>query len=192
MYLDCGLDCRLVWLKLRPIEDKRCLSWRYILLELLVNKFMQISVDIQWAHRDKALRDDPNEIFPVFYCWLLIKYRWRQAVCPTDFSMNQLLPENINDLFLLCGGDFWSRARQWIRSCFTDVHFWTSIDANVGCKMNVCIFCSFTTQISFFCNSGNLFKYKCNYSFEVKLNYKHRLCGDFRTRGQTFNNKLCL
>ena len=34
---------------------------------LYVNNFMQISVDIQGAHRDKALRDDPNESFPVFY-----------------------------------------------------------------------------------------------------------------------------
>ena len=42
-------------------------------------------------------------------------------------------------------------------------------------KMNVCIFCSFITQIGFFvipeiyiqCNC------KCN-SFKVKLNYKHR------------------
>ena len=132
------------------MEDKHRLSWRYIFLELLVNKFMQISVDIQWAYRDKVLCDDPNEIFPVFYCWLLIKYRWRQAVCPTDFSLNELLPENINDLFLLCGGDFRSRARQWIRSCFTDFHFWTWIDANMGRKMYVWIFCSFITQISFF------------------------------------------
>ena len=28
---------------------------------------MQISVDIQRAHRNKALRDDPNETFAVFY-----------------------------------------------------------------------------------------------------------------------------
>ena len=34
-------------IKLRLIEDKRRLSWHYIFLELLVNKFMQISVDIQ-------------------------------------------------------------------------------------------------------------------------------------------------
>ena len=56
---------------------------------------------------------------------------------------NQLLPENINDLFLLCGGGFRSRARQRNRSCFTDVHFWTLIDAKVARKMNICIFCSF-------------------------------------------------
>ena len=133
---------------------------------------MQISVDFQWARRDKALRDDPNETFAVFYYWLLIEYRWRQAVCPTDLSPNQLLPENNNDLFLLCE-DFWSRARQRSRSCFTDVHFWTWIDANMGRKMNVCIFCSFITQIGFFCNSWDLFNCKCN-SFKVKLNYKHR------------------
>ena len=28
---------------------------------------MQISVDIQWARRNKVLRDDPNETFAVFY-----------------------------------------------------------------------------------------------------------------------------
>ena len=35
--------------------------------------------------------------------------------------------------------------------------------------MNVCIFCSFITQIGFL----DLFNCKCN-SFKVKLNYKHR------------------
>ena len=39
---------------------------------------MQISVDIQWARRHKALRDDPNETFAVFYYWLLIEYRLSQ------------------------------------------------------------------------------------------------------------------
>ena len=121
-----------------------------IFLELPVNNFMQISVDIQWTHRDKVLRDDQNESFAVFYYWLLIKYRWRQAVCQTDFSPNQVFPENINDLLLLYWGDFRSRARRRNRSCFTDVHFWTWIDANMGRKMNVCIFCSFITQIGFF------------------------------------------
>ena len=38
-----------------------------IFLELCVNNFMQISVDIQGAHRDKALRDNPNESFAVLY-----------------------------------------------------------------------------------------------------------------------------
>ena len=130
---------------------------------------MQISVYIQWAHRNKALRDDPNETFAVFYYWLLIDYHWRQAVCPTDFSPIQQLPENINDLFLLFGGDFRSRVRQQNRSCFTDVHFWTWIDANFYNPDN---------------NSWNLFNCKCN-PFKVKLNYKHlmrdQLCGDFRT-----------
>ena len=142
---------------------------------------MQISVDIQSARRDRSLRDDPNETFAVFYYWLLIEYRWRQAVCPTDLSPNQLLPKNNNDLFLLCGEDFRSRARQRNRSCFTDVHFWTWIDANMGRKMNVCIFYN---PNKFFCNSWNLFNCKSN-SFKVEINYKHRLCGDFRTRGQT-------
>ena len=150
LYLDCGLDCRLVWKKLRLIKNKRHLSWLCMSRASCKQLYAKISVDIQGAHRDKALHDDPNESFAVFYYWLLIKYRWRQAVCRTDFSPNQLLPENINDLFLLCRGDFRSRARRWNRSCFTDVHFWTWIDANMGRKMNVCIFCSFITQISFF------------------------------------------
>ena len=150
---------------------------------------MQISVDIQGAHRDKALCDDPNESFAVFYYWLLIKYCWRQAVCQTDFSPNQLLPENINDLFLLRQGDFQSHARQQNRSCFTDVHFWTWINANIGRKMNVCIVCSFITQLSFFVIPEILFNCKWN-SFKVKINYKHRLCGDFRTRGRTFTLTL--
>ena len=145
MYLDCGLDCRLVWSNLRLIENKRCLS-RHIISRALCK---QLYANFSWAHRDKVLRDDPNNSFAVFYYRLLIKYGWRQAVCWTDFSPNQLLPENINDLFLLCWGDFRSRARRRNRSCFTDVHFWTWIDANMGRKMNVCIFCSFITQISF-------------------------------------------
>ena len=33
---------------------------------------MQISVDTPGAHRDKALRDDPNESFAVFYYYLLL------------------------------------------------------------------------------------------------------------------------
>ena len=146
---------------------------------------MQISVDIQGAHREKALRDDPNESFAVFYYWLLRKYHWRQAVCRTDFLPNQLLP----DPFLLCRGDFWSRARRRNRSCFTDIHFWTWIDANMGRKMNVRIFCSFITEISFFCDSWNLFNCKRN-SFKVKNKYKHRLCDDLRTQGQTFTITL--
>ena len=132
---------------------------------------MQISVDIQWARRDKALRDDPNETFAVFYYWLLIEYRWRQAVCPTDLSPNQLLPESNNDLFLLCGEDFWSRTRQRNRSCFTDVHFWTWIDANMGRECLHILF--FYNPNRFFCNSWDLFNCKC-ISFKVKLNYKHR------------------
>ena len=146
---------------------------------------MQIPVYIQGAHRNKALSDDPNESFAVFYYWLLIKYRWRKAVCQTVFSPNQLLP----DLFLLCQGDFGSSARRRNRSCFTDIHFWTWIDANIGRKMNVCIFCSFITQISLFVISWNLFNCKRN-SFKVKINYKHWLCGDFRTWGQTFTLML--
>ena len=105
MYLDCGLDCRLVWSNLRLIENKHCLSRRYISRALC----KQLYANFGWAHRDKALRDDPNNSF----------------------------------------GDFRSRARWRNRSCFTDVHFWTWIDANMGRKMNVSIFCSFITQTSF-------------------------------------------
>ena len=149
LYLDCGLDCRLVWKKLRLIENKRHLSRRCMSRASCKQLYAKISVDIQGAHRDKALHDDPNESFAVFYYWLLIKYRWRQAVCRTDFLPNQVFPENINDLFLFCRGDFRSCARWRNRPYFTDVHFWTWIDANMGRKMNVCIFCSFITQISF-------------------------------------------
>ena len=123
---------------------------------------MQISVD-------KALRDVLNETFTVFYYWLLIKYCWRQAVCPTDFSPNQLL----TTCFFLCGGDFRSHAWQRNISCFTDVHFWTWIDANtcMGRKMNICVFCSFITQIGFFvvpeiCVTASV--------IHSKLNYKHQ------------------
>ena len=45
------------------------IKFRYIptiFLELRVNNFMQISVDIQWDHRDKALGDDPKETFTEF------------------------------------------------------------------------------------------------------------------------------
>ena len=136
---------------------------------------MQIPVDIQGAHRDKVLRDDQNESFAVFYYWLLIKYRWRQAVCRTDFSPNQLLPENVNNLFRLCRADFRSRARRWNRSCFTDVHFWTWIDDGT---QNECLhILFFYNPNKSFCNSWNLFQCKCN-SFKVKINDKHRLCGD--------------
>ena len=38
-----------------------------VCLKLRVNNFTQISVDIQGAHRDRALHDDPNESFAVFY-----------------------------------------------------------------------------------------------------------------------------
>ena len=134
---------------------------------------MQISVDIQWARRDKALRDDPNETFAVFYYWLLIEYRWRQAVCPTDLSPNQLLPESNNDLFLLCGEDFRSRAGQRNKIMF---HWCSFLNMN-RCKYgthNECLHILFFYNPNrFFCNSWDLFNCKCN-SFKVKLNYKHR------------------
>ena len=131
---------------------------------------MQIYVDI-WALRDKALRDDPSESFAAFY-WLLIKYRWSQTSW-TDFSPNQLLPENIDDLFLLCGGDCRSRARQRDRSCFTvashagvfrgarftDVHFWTSMQIWNAKWMFADLF--FHSLNEFFSNTKKLFNCKC-------------------------------
>ena len=146
---------------------------------------MQICVDIQGAHRDKALRDDLNESFAVFYYWLLIKYRWRQAVCRTDFSPNQLLPENINDLFLLCRRDFRSRARRWneidhVSPMFISEHESTQIQCKYGTQNECLHILLFYNPNKFFCNSWNLFNCKSN-SIKVKINYKHRLCGDFRT-----------
>ena len=120
---------------------------------------MQIYVNI-WALRDKALRDDPCESFAAFY-WLLITYRWSQTSW-TDFSPNQLLPENISDLFLLCGGDFRSRARQRDRSCFTDVHFWTSMQIwNHRCAKRMFGDLFFHSPNEFFPNTKNLFNCKC-------------------------------
>ena len=97
--------------------------------------------------------DNPNKSFPVYY-WLPIKYRWSHAFCRTDFSPNQLLHENIYDLFLLCGVDFWSCTRQQSRSRFTRCSF-LSINANMWRKTNVCTFCSLITHPSF------LFNCKC-------------------------------
>ena len=71
---------------------------------------------------------------------LLIKYRWSHTVCQTDFLPNQLLRENIYDLFLLCRGDFWSF--HWCS--------FLSVNANMGRKTNVCRFCSLIIQPSFF------------------------------------------
>ena len=64
------------------------------LILLLVNNFMQISVDI-WALRDKVLRDDPNESSAVY----LLTSDNKHAVCGTDFSPMQInfFAENISD-----------------------------------------------------------------------------------------------
>ena len=113
---------------------------------------MQIYVDI-WALHDKVLRDDPSESCAAFY-WLLIKYRWSQTSW-TDFKNI----ENIDDLFLLCGGDFWSRARQWDRSCFTNVHFWTSMQIWNAKRMFADLF--FHSPNEFFSNTKNLYNCKC-------------------------------
>ena len=153
---------------------------------------MQVSVDIQWARPDKALRDDPNETFAVFYYSLLIEYRWRQAVCPTDRSPNQLLPESNNDLFLLCGEDFRSRAGQRNKIMF---HWCSFLNMN-RCKygtQNECLHILFFYNPNrFFCNSWDLFNCKCN-SFKVKLNYKHREIDFVVTLGPggRTNDKLC-
>ena len=91
-------------------------------------------------------RDDPNKSSAVFY-WLLMEYPWSHAVCRTDFSQNQLLCPKTLATFPL-SGDFRSHARQRNRTSFTDVHFWTC--KYMGCKTNVCRFCSLITQIRFF------------------------------------------
>ena len=51
MYLDCRLDSRLVWWKLKLIESERRLF-----LEIAENNFMQISVE----------RDNPNKTLLYF------------------------------------------------------------------------------------------------------------------------------
>ena len=81
--------------------------------ELLVNNFMQISLE----------QDNPNKSSALFY-WLLMKYHWTHAVCLTHFSRNQLLCPKTLATFPL-SGDFRSHARQpRNRSSFTNVHFW--------------------------------------------------------------------
>ena len=99
VYLDCGLDSRLVWWRFKLIKKEQCLF-----LELLVNNFVQISVK----------RDDPNKSSAVFY-WLLMKYHWSHGVCRTDFSRNQLLCPKTFVTFPL-SGDLRSCARQRNRS----------------------------------------------------------------------------
>ena len=64
--------------------------------ELLVNNFMQISLE----------RDNPNKSSALFY-WLLMKYHWTHAVCLTHFSRNQLLCPKTLATFPL-SGDFQS------------------------------------------------------------------------------------
>ena len=55
------------------------------LILLLVNNFMQISVDI-WALRNKVLCSDPNESSAVY----LLTSDNKHAVCGTDFSQMQI------------------------------------------------------------------------------------------------------
>ena len=48
----------------------------------------------------------------------------------------------------LCRGDFQSCTRNGKRSSFTNVHFWTSMQI-IGCKMNICRFCSLCFFLQF-------------------------------------------
>ena len=124
----------------------------------------------------QTLPDDPNETFAVFHYWLLIKYRWRQAVCPTDFSPNQLWPKNINDLFLLwvffvkeTFDHMLGKEIDHVSPMFISEH-----ESMKYGTQNECLhILSFYNPNRFFCNSWNLFHCKCN-SFKVKLNYKHQ------------------
>ena len=125
-----------LWRTCISIADSIADYERRLFLELLVNTFMQISVE----------RDDPNKSSALFY-WLLFKYRWSHAVCPTDFSRNQLLCPKTLAKFPLFGDLIRSLARQQSRLSFTDVHFWTC--KYMGRKTNACRFCSLTTQRSF-------------------------------------------
>ena len=126
---------QIVWQKLTLIENKRRLTRRYISRA----SCKQLYANFCWH----SVSSSPQSVAwrPKWdLCCILLLTSNRVPFIPTDLSPNQLL----------CGGDFRSRARQRNRSCFTDVHFWTWIDANMGRKMNVCIFCSFITQIGFF------------------------------------------
>ena len=80
---------------------------------LLVNSFMQISVDVNL--RDRVLRDDPNESSAVYLLTSDDKY----AVCGMDFS-----PESTSSPKIFSGGDFQSPAGQRKRSTFTDMQPW--------------------------------------------------------------------
>ena len=78
---------------------------------LLVNSFMQISVDVNEPFAI-VLRDDPNESSAVYLLTSDDKY----AVCGMDFS-----PESTSSPKIFSGGDFQSPARQRKRSTFTDM-----------------------------------------------------------------------
>ena len=75
--------------------------------------------------------------------------RWvplSHAVCLADLRNQLLCPKTL--VMFPFSWDFWSHARQRNRSSFTYVHFWTC--KYMGCKTDVCRFCSLITQISFF------------------------------------------
>ena len=114
----CRLDSRIDFRKFQLIEtEHRRLSWRLILL--LVNNFMETSVDI-WALRDKVLSNDPNESSAVY----LLTFDNKRTVCGT---MQFNFFAEILATILLCGEDFRALAQQGKRSSFTDVLFWTSM-----------------------------------------------------------------
>ena len=91
--------------------------------------------------------------FGVFCCFAPKPFKKRNATIHfiklTVWSNALTNANDIQATFLLCGGEFWSRARQRKRSSFTDVHFWTSMQT-MGCETNVCRFCLLITQIIFF------------------------------------------
>ena len=64
------------------------------------------------------LRANPNESFAVY----LLTSDDEYAVCGTNKSTSAL--KIISKVSFLCGGDFWSLARQRKRSSFTDMQIW--------------------------------------------------------------------
>ena len=124
--------------------------------------------------------------FELYSRWVPLSH----AVCLADFSRNQLLCLKTLAMFPF-SWDFQSRARQRNRSSFTDVHFWTC--KYMGCKTDVCRFCSLITQISFFVIPKFFFLSMCipllEYLFEeiyawVRTHFpKHRLV--IEPRGKT-------
>ena len=140
MYLECRLDCRLVSWKLRSIENKRRLSRCYISRASRKQLYANFCWHSAGGHRDKALHDDPDESFAVFYYWLPIKYHWRQAVCRTDFRQINFCPKILTICFLFVKETFdnvLSDEINHVSPMFIYEH--KSMQINMGRKMNVCI-----------------------------------------------------